>query len=399
VITSIESLLLRELQEAYQMFRHSEDLGDRRVNYLITLVSAILGALAIRKEGLGSAGHAVDPIFYYFTTVLIILALVTLRRVLERNVRSSEQLLAVAQVHRFFTDLAQGAVNLSAARPLDRPAAATSLEEYLYFRRPQDGPRVDRRMEWWQILTLGKGGLAETVAFVISVLSGFLLGLITFDTNQSEVGAIAAGVLVAMLTWASLFAFMKRHYDRIFRGDPSALQRLWNARRMNDNRGQHFRANVGIAVLRTDGRVLALERYENPGTWQLPQGGLEVGEEPSDAARRELAEETGLQWDQVKLLGEHPEWLAYELPQSARKRDIGRGQVQKWFVVELLDEGAVVDFSREDKRKGTPEFRGSEWLTFDELIAVAVDFRRAVYARVAEIARTLSADDRTTGSA
>jgi putative (di)nucleoside polyphosphate hydrolase len=72
-------------------------------------------------------------------------------------------------------------------------------------------------------------------------------------------------------------------------------------------RSQFFRANVGVAVLNAGRQVLAQEREEYLGSWQLPQGDLEVGEEPVDAARRELGEETGLRWDQVQLLGEHPE--------------------------------------------------------------------------------------------
>jgi putative (di)nucleoside polyphosphate hydrolase len=93
-------------------------------------------------------------------------------------------------------------------------------------------------------------------------------------------------------------------------------------------RSQFFRANVGVAVLNDEGHLLAFERYDVPGAWQLPQGGLDEGEEPLEAARRELREETRLTWDQVELLGEHPRWLAYELGAEQRTRDTGRGQVQ-----------------------------------------------------------------------
>ena len=63
-----------------------------------------------------------------------------------------------------------------------------------------------------------------------------------------------------------------------------------------------------------------------------------MGEEPVDAAGRELAEETGQRWDQVELLGEYPEWLAYELDADMRGPDTGRGQVQRWFYVRLADQ-------------------------------------------------------------
>ena len=67
---------------------------------------------------------------------------------------------------------------------------------------------------------------------------------------------------------------------------------------------QNFRANVGIAVARADGLVLALERIDQPDRWQMPQGGLNVGEEPPEASLRELQEETGLRPEHVELVAE-----------------------------------------------------------------------------------------------
>jgi putative (di)nucleoside polyphosphate hydrolase len=155
------------------------------------------------------------------------------------------------------------------------------------------------------------------------------------------------------------------------------------------DRGQFFRAGVGISVLNADGKVLALERYEFPGTWQLPQGGLDEGEEPADAARRELREETGLSWSHVELLGEHPRWLAYELDADKRKPDIGRGQVQKWFVVRLIDRETKIDISLIDERKGHPEFRAYAWMTPTDLLSMAAPFRLPVYRSLVEYIQTL----------
>ncbi len=157
---------------------------------------------------------------------------------------------------------------------------------------------------------------------------------------------------------------------------------------------QFFRAGVGIGVLDSGDRVLALERYDFPGAWQLPQGGLEEGEEPEDAARRELWEETGIRWDQVQLLGEHPRWLAYELDAAARSPDVGRGQVQKWFVVRLIDPDVKVDLSRIDGRKGHPEFRAGAWMTLGDLLEKSARFRLQVYHPVAEYIRSLTASSR-----
>jgi putative (di)nucleoside polyphosphate hydrolase len=153
---------------------------------------------------------------------------------------------------------------------------------------------------------------------------------------------------------------------------------------------QFFRANVGIAVLDDGGRVLALERYEFPGSWQLPQGGLDEGEEPIDAARRELREETGLTWPQVELLGAHPRWLVYELDADMRKPDTGRGQVQKWFVVRLVDRQAKIDIRQVDERKGHPEFRAYEWMSVHDLLRKTAPFRLPIYEALAEYIPSLT---------
>jgi hypothetical protein len=99
---------------------------------------------------------------------------------------------------------------------------------------------------------------------------------------------------------------------------------------------QTFRANVGIAVARADGLVLALERIDQPDRWQMPQGGINIGEEPPEASLRELREETGLHPEHVELVAEHPSWLAYELPPARRRRLGTRGQVQRWFLYRFL---------------------------------------------------------------
>jgi len=106
---------------------------------------------------------------------------------------------------------------------------------------------------------------------------------------------------------------------------------------------QFFRANVGVMVARPDGCVLVLERVDKPGQWQLPQGGLDVGEEPREAALRELQEETGIAPVHVELLAEHPGWLAYELPPERRRQKTGRGQVQKWFLFRFLGADSDID--------------------------------------------------------
>src|SRR5688572_24042746 len=77
---------------------------------------------------------------------------------------------------------------------------------------------------------------------------------------------------------------------------------------------QHFRAGVVVVVRHPDGRILAFERSDVAGSWQLPQGGLIDHEEPIEAAWRELMEETGLGEEHVVARAEFPDWVAYEWP-------------------------------------------------------------------------------------
>ncbi|MFM8650631.1 MAG: NUDIX domain-containing protein, partial [Actinomycetota bacterium] len=74
--------------------------------------------------------------------------------------------------------------------------------------------------------------------------------------------------------------------------------------------GATFRAGVAMIVRRGDGQLLAFERRDSPGSWQLPQGGIDAGETPTDAAWRELHEETGLDINSVRLVGECPDWIS-----------------------------------------------------------------------------------------
>lgn len=144
-------------------------------------------------------------------------------------------------------------------------------------------------------------------------------------------------------------------------------------------KAQVFRANVGVVVCNGAGQVLALERSGRPGAWQLPQGGLDRGEEPLQAALRELREETGLAEREVELFGEHPRWLAYELPLEARSKKIGRGQVQKWFFFRLVGDAAV-DLAR----ASAGEFSAHRWVSLATLAEETWLVRRDIYRQLAE---------------
>lgn len=146
---------------------------------------------------------------------------------------------------------------------------------------------------------------------------------------------------------------------------------------------QYFRAGVGAVVLDDDGLVLALERSDVPGAWQLPQGGIEDHEQPVEAMFRELSEETGLRPDSLRLLDRFPGILTYELPEAARLAKTGRGQAQYWFFLRLE--------SDRDRTRIVPgaEFTRYRWIPFSEICDQAVEFRRPVYEALRDYLSTL----------
>ncbi len=139
-----------------------------------------------------------------------------------------------------------------------------------------------------------------------------------------------------------------------------------------------YRRCVGAMVLNDRGEVFVGKRLNARGcdqVWQMPQGGIDKGEEPLAAALRELEEETAIR--SVELIEESAEWLSYDLPVYARGRWSGRyrGQTQKWFAFRFVGEDAEVNLNAHEP----VEFCQWKWVALRDIIGLVVPFKRPVY--------------------
>jgi putative (di)nucleoside polyphosphate hydrolase len=139
-------------------------------------------------------------------------------------------------------------------------------------------------------------------------------------------------------------------------------------------------------LLNTRNQIFIAQRRDaSSHAWQMPQGGIDHGEEPRMAALRELKEETSI--TEVEILEEHPEWLSYDLPKDLQRtlwRGRFAGQRQRWFALRHL--GTDYEIQIETAH---PEFRNWRWAHPEELPPLAVPFKREIYRQVVEDFRHL----------
>ena len=139
-----------------------------------------------------------------------------------------------------------------------------------------------------------------------------------------------------------------------------------------------YRRGVGVMLLNKDGKVFVGARIDNTDeAWQMPQGGIDKGEEPWTTALRELEEETGIAPHLVERIAECPERLKYDLPKELRGKLWGgkwKGQDQDWYLARFLGEDSDVDIATQH-----PEFREWKWIEPDQLPDLIVPFKRELY--------------------
>ena len=142
-----------------------------------------------------------------------------------------------------------------------------------------------------------------------------------------------------------------------------------------------YRPCVGVMLVNSGGQVFVGQRIDNnTAAWQMPQGGIDPGETPREAALRELGEETGVSAELVRIEAETRNWIPYDLPHDLVPKiwkGRFRGQEQKWVLMRFLGADADVNIATDH-----PEFSEWRWLPPDELVARIVPFKRDVYQRV-----------------
>ncbi|WCJ33550.1 RNA pyrophosphohydrolase [Euphorbia peplus] len=151
-----------------------------------------------------------------------------------------------------------------------------------------------------------------------------------------------------------------------------------------------YRPNVGVCLINADNLIFVASRLNVPGAWQMPQGGIEDGEEPRAAAIRTLQEDTGVK--SAEIIAEVPNWLTYDFP-PAVKAKVNRlwggewhGQAQKWFLMRMMQDDSEINMGENGELE--PEFSEWKWTSPEEVIEQAVEYKRPTYEEVVKAFRS-----------
>ena len=150
-----------------------------------------------------------------------------------------------------------------------------------------------------------------------------------------------------------------------------------------------YRHSAGLCVINRNSLVFIGRRADGPEhidethVWQMPQGGIDEGEDPAHAALRELREETGM--DSVEILAQSPRWYTYDLPRELVGKAWGgryRGQTQVWFALRFTGDDSEIDIAPRDGAEA--EFDDWKWMPIGALTELIVPFKREVYAQIVQ---------------
>jgi len=324
-----QELLLEEYKYFTGSFWKNEEIGEKRVEFFITLTTAVIAAVVtlITSDRATSYGIDIRQIGLAALAGILLIGLITFLRMLKRN--------RVTDEYKDKIDYIREQLRIR----------SINLPEYkIPF-------RSDNR--------LIKGGLAETIGMMNSII---LAVIVAIWLGYGFGWLIASGVFI--LSFASFVLAVK--FDRDSEKEKKDRNDAFS-------REETFRAGVGAIILGRGNLVLALERKDLPGSWQLPQGGIKKGEDPLKAVKREITEETGILKNKLNLASEESQLLAYELPKEYRNKKTGMGQTQRWFIFRFL--GSDKDITLGDKQ----EFAKHKWIKMEDLMWAVVPFRKSVY--------------------
>ncbi len=318
--------LMEEYRFFTQSFWKNEELGERRVTFFITLTTAVLAAVVALTE-IGSTAISVKQVATGALAALFAFGVVTYFRIRQRNAVTDEYKTIVAYLREKL-------------RQNDE-----HLEEYALPFAPST--------HW-----LLRGGLVQMVAVINGVILAVLFAL--HLPNGVPVPTLSRFNIPSWCVFIGVFV-------------ASYLGAVWPTRVRGRRASQTFRAGVTALIINERGQTLALERSDIPGSWQLPQGGMKIGEEPLTAVYRETWEETGINKKDLIPLTDESLLLTYELPLRNRSAKTGRGQVLRAYAFRFQGADKTIDLT-----KGG-EFVRWKWMDLPKLVDCVVEFRKPVY--------------------
>jgi len=144
-----------------------------------------------------------------------------------------------------------------------------------------------------------------------------------------------------------------------------------------------YRSGVGIVLINQHKKIFVGKRIDNQSdAWQMPQGGIDIGEDEDIAMYRELFEETGIKAENVKLLKKSSKYFYYNLPYKLQKKFWGGkylGQKQRWYLLDFIGDDSGVNISTHE-----PEFSEWKWVNSQDLINLIVNFKKTLYQEIVE---------------